>query len=312
MNILLTNDDGIYAPGITALAKSLRRLGNVTVVAPQVEHSGVGHKITFLTPLSVKKLFVGDTFWGFAVDGSPADCVKIGMTELCETRPNLVVSGINGGLNVGINTLYSGTVAAAVEGGLFGVPSIAVSIEASGEQHYAEAADMATTVIEHLLAARKQPCIYNINIPLAALKQWPQVPPAVKVVRVDPRQYWEQFERRVNPFGRTYFWMAGRPDPQHSQNVSPLSLQRELADNETDIEAIAQGFVTVTPLIHDLTHFTLTGEMQSWKWDLTKPAMVSDSEDYFDAQDGGGCLLNVRCTHLMPDSLHKRGQTTES
>src|SRR5205814_5614670 len=119
MQILLTNDDGIYAPGLAAMERALSKLGDVCVVAPAVEQSGVGHSITFLQPLIAKEVFDGERRRGWAVDGSPADSVKLGIFELCPQRPELVVSGINGGLNAGINVLYSGTVAAAIEGAFF-------------------------------------------------------------------------------------------------------------------------------------------------------------------------------------------------
>ena len=134
MLILLTNDDGIYAPGLRALEAELRQLGEVVLVSPAVEQSGVGHSITFLSPLIAREEFGldGKTRRGWAVEGSPADCVKLGIFEFCPRKPDLVVSGINGGLNAGINVLYSGTVAAAIEGAFFGLTSIAVSCT-SGE-----------------------------------------------------------------------------------------------------------------------------------------------------------------------------------
>jgi len=129
VKILLTNDDGIYAPGLAALETELRNIGDVTIVAPATEQSGVGHSITFLKPLVCKEVFDGDRRRGWAVEGSPADCVKIGLFEFCDGPPDLVVSGINGGLNAGINVLYSGTVAAAIESACFGITSVAVSLE---------------------------------------------------------------------------------------------------------------------------------------------------------------------------------------
>ena len=138
MQILLTNDDGIYAPGLAAMQQELRQLGEVSVVAPATEQSGVGHSITYLTPLIVKEVFYDERYpgqegqrWGWAVQGSPADCVKIGIAEFCPEPPHLVVSGINSGLNAGINVLYSGTVAAAIEGAFFGITSVAVSLQFS-------------------------------------------------------------------------------------------------------------------------------------------------------------------------------------
>ncbi|NNE00403.1 MAG: 5'/3'-nucleotidase SurE, partial [Pirellulaceae bacterium] len=130
MRILLCNDDGIFAPGLIALEQQLRHLGEVFVVAPATEQSGVGHSITFLTPLTCKSIHREGRHWGWAVNGSPADCVKLAIGELFKDNPiDLVVSGINSGLNAGINVLYSGTVAAAIEGAFFGVTSVAVSLE---------------------------------------------------------------------------------------------------------------------------------------------------------------------------------------
>ena len=155
MQILLTNDDGIYAPGLAAMERALNRLGDVAVVAPATEQSGVGHSITFLTPLVVKEIFDGPRRRGWAVEGSPADSVKIGISEFCPKRPDLVVSGINGGLNAGINVLYSGTVAAAIEGAFFDITSVAVSLEYDEHAQFDKAAQMACDVIKQILARKK-------------------------------------------------------------------------------------------------------------------------------------------------------------
>ena len=143
MLTLLTNDDGIFAPGLAAMERVLRRLGDVIVVAPSTEQSGVGHAITFLTPLTAKEVFEGGCRRGWSVDGSPADAVKLGISEFCPRRPDLVVSGINSGLNAGINVLYSGTVAAAIEGAFFGITSIATSLEFDEHADYDRAAEIA-------------------------------------------------------------------------------------------------------------------------------------------------------------------------
>ena len=169
MLILLTNDDGIYAPGLAALQRELAKLGDVAVVAPATEQSGVGHAITYLTPLIVKEVFqnermVGgnDDHWGWAVEGSPADCVKIGLAEFCPRRPDLVVSGINAGLNAGINVLYSGTVAAAIEGAFYGITSIAVSLQYEQHFQFEKAARLARQIIEQILAAKGPDRSYTI------------------------------------------------------------------------------------------------------------------------------------------------------
>ena len=144
MRILLTNDDGVYAPGLAAMEQQLRHLGEVVVVAPSTEQSGVGHSITFLTPLICKSIHRDGRHWAWAVDGSPADCVKLAIGELYRDQPiDLVVSGINSGLNAGISVLYSGTVAAAIEGAFFGVTSVAVSLEYDEDADFQSAAVIA-------------------------------------------------------------------------------------------------------------------------------------------------------------------------
>jgi len=235
--ILLTNDDGIYAPGLAAMKQELYRLGEVFVVAPAREQSGVAHSITYLTPLIVKEVYVGDELWGWAVEGSPADCVKIAVSEICPARPDLVVSGINSGLNAGINVLYSGTVAAAIEAAFFGIPSMAVSLQYDEHADYARAAEIAREIIQQLLVeAIHGTHLFNINIPAVALRGRP----SVRVVPMDISQYSEQYEKRIDPYGRPYYWLVGKP-PQPP------------ADGQTDLSALAQGYVTITPLHYNMT-----------------------------------------------------------
>lgn len=261
MLILLTNDDGIYAPGLAALQRELRRLGEVRVVAPATEQSGVGHSITYLTPLIVKEVFFQEKPWGWAVEGSPADCVKIGVTELCPRRPDLVVSGINGGLNAGINVLYSGTAAAAIEGAFFRITSVAVSLEFDEHAQFDKAARLAGTVIEQLLAHKSpEPQLYNLNIPTAALDGSPQV----RVVPMDVAQYGERFEKRRDPWGRDYYWATGQPP-------APT------AAHETDLTVLAQGDIALTPLDYDMTRHTVLAEMQPWQFDLSQALPASGS-----------------------------------
>jgi len=248
VHILLTNDDGIYAPGLKALARELQKLGNVCVVAPATEQSGVGHSITFLSPLVVKEIFDGDQHWGWAVEGSPADCVKLGLFEFCPHRPDLVVSGINGGLNAGINVLYSGTVAAAIEGAFFEVDSVAVSLEYGEHADFPAAAQLARRVIEKILR-HKEPAaqLYNLNIPLSALSGTPEL----LVVPMGVARYGENFEKRTDPRGRSYYWATNDPPPPRE-------------GKETDLSALAQGYVTLTPLDFDLTKRNTLAHMQGW------------------------------------------------
>ncbi|MEQ8786412.1 MAG: 5'/3'-nucleotidase SurE [Pirellulaceae bacterium] len=252
MLILLTNDDGIYAPGLAALEKALRNLGDVVVVAPATEQSGVGHSITFLMPLICKEVFDGDRRRGWAVEGSPADCVKIGVFEFCPRRPDLVVSGINGGLNAGINVLYSGTVAAAIEGAFFGITSVAVSLEFDEHAQYDKAAQLAAGVIEQILKQKGEASqLFNLNIPTAALEQTPEL----RVVPMDVARYGEHFIRRQDPKGRTYYWATGDPPPPQP-------------DDETDLSALKHGYVTLTPLGYDMTRLDQMREMRDWKFEL--------------------------------------------
>jgi len=252
--ILLTNDDGIYAPGLAAMERELRRLGEVCVVAPATEQSGVGHSITYLTPLIAKEVFLGDQRWGRAVEGSPADCVRIGVSEFCTRRPDLVVSGINGGLNAGINVLYSGTVAAAIEGAFFGITSIAVSLEFDEHAQFDRAARLARTIIQQILERKgPEPQLYNLNIPTAALCG----PPRVRVVPMDVAQYGEKFEKRTDPFGRDYYWATGQPPPP-------------VTERQTDLSAMAEGCITLTPLDYNMTRKAVLAEMEPWEFDLDK------------------------------------------
>ncbi|MFV2065661.1 MAG: 5'/3'-nucleotidase SurE [Pirellulales bacterium] len=246
MQILLTNDDGIYAPGLRAMEEALESLGDVCVVAPATEQSGVGHSITFLSPLVVKEVFEGDRRRGWAVEGSPADSVKIGVAEFCPQRPDLVVSGINGGLNAGINVLYSGTVAAAIEGAFFDITSVAVSLECDEHARFDQAARLAADIIEQILAQKgTQPRLYNLNIPTAALER----PAPVQIVPMCVARWGEGFESRRDPRGRRYFWATGGPP------VAPEGL-------ETDLSALAKGHITLTPLDYDMTRRDHLAEMQ--------------------------------------------------
>ena len=249
MLILLTNDDGIYAPGLTALEDELRAIGEVCVVAPATEQSGVGHAITFLSPLVCKEVYDGERRRGWAVEGSPADCVKLGVFELCPRRPDLVVSGLNGGLNTGINVLYSGTVAAAIEGAFFGITSFACSLEYNEHAQFAKAARISRLIIEQVLARKGEgPQLYNLNIPTVAV----DAPSQVRIVPMGISRYGEQFIKRTDPRGRTYYWATNDPPPQPE-------------GRETDLTAITHGHITLTPLQYSMTKLATLAEMQEWQ-----------------------------------------------
>jgi 5'-nucleotidase len=251
MHILLTNDDGVFAPGLRALRKELMCLGDVIVVAPALEQSGVAHTITLLTPLVVKQVDEDDgSTLGWMVEGSPADSVKLAICELMARPPDLIVSGINSGSNAGINVLYSGTVAAAIEGAFFKITSIAVSLELSEHFDFPYAAKQAVRVIEKILA-NKPPngSLFNVNLPAHSRGE----PKGIRIVPMGLGRYGEGFERRQDPRGRTYYWLTY--NPPHS-----------LRGPETDVSSLCEGYITVTPLHFDLTRHDLIGEVSRWKW----------------------------------------------
>lgn len=255
MRILLTNDDGIFAPGLRALLPELRKLGDVTVVAPATEQSAVGHSITLLNPLIVQEVYDEHKEpLGWAVEGRPADCVKLALTQLLPEWPDLLVSGINSGSNAGINVLYSGTVAAAIEGAFFDIPSIAVSLEYKRptKLDFPQAADIARRVIEQILVHRPEHGrLFNVNIP--NLDNGP--PRGVKVVPQGTKPYKESYDRRMDPRGRTYYWI--------STDISSPDLS-----GNSDVTALADQYVTVTPLCFNLTDVGHLGPMREWKWRL--------------------------------------------
>jgi len=239
LQILVVNDDGIHAPGLRAMADVLRGIGDVQVVAPLVEQSGVSHRITFLHPIMVKEMRDEDgSHYGWAVDGSPADCVKLGVLEFCPRRPDLIVSGINSGANVGINVIYSGTVAAAIEGAFFGITSVAVSLAQGTPPDYHAAGQRVTPIIQELL--RRSPdrrALWNINLPDTSAAG----PRGIRICTMGVRRHTDTIEKRIDPRGRAYYW-SGIDQPR-PQDLEP----------GTDVHDLRAGYITVTPLQFDLT-----------------------------------------------------------
>jgi len=239
--ILLTNDDGIFAPGLTLMCRELRRFGEVKVVAPESEQSAVGHAISLTNPLRVKELTLEGGVQGWAVSGTPADCVKIALAELLPQAPDLVVSGINLGPNVGINVLYSGTVSAATEAAILGVKGVALSLNSyDKDADFATAALLARRVLARLLGWQAWHHGICLNVNLPALP--PDRVKGIRITRQDTGPLVEHFERRVDPRQHVYYWLA------------EINERREL-DLETDYGALSQGYVTITPIQHDLTHY---------------------------------------------------------
>jgi 5'-nucleotidase len=243
MRILVANDDGIYSPGIKALALALRGLGEVMVVAPDVEQSGVGHSITFRRPLRFKHTAAagfGD-IPAYRVDGTPADCVVMGVHLL--GKPDLVVSGINIGVNMGLDLTHSGTVAAALEGVSYNIPSIAFSLDARGEElHFEQAAQQTVPIVEWVMRHGLPPkTLLNVNFPN-------HPPKGLKVTRLSTHHYEDSVVKREDPDGSPYYWVAGKPTAKLEEG--------------TDLWAVRDGYTSVTPISADLTNDGFKGELE--------------------------------------------------
>jgi 5'-nucleotidase len=239
MNILLTNDDGIFAPGLSAIYKELVNIGNVTVVAPAASKSGASHSVTFNRPLVCNKVDVNGLFSGYSIEGSPADCVKLAVLQLCEHKIDLLVAGINNGANAGINIYYSGTVAAAMEGVLLGIPSVAMSLANEEQMDYAAAASYCIHIIKELIPI-KPGVVVNINIPLLSSGR----PNGIKVVPQSNKAFDEYYAPQKGENGQTVYQLAGGPHP--------------LEDPQADIVALMEGYISVTALAPDMTEYKRT------------------------------------------------------
>ena len=241
MRILISNDDGYLAPGIAALVRACQGLGHIDVVAPEQNASGTSNALTLQRPLSVFEARGHDVQGFRVVNGTPSDCVHVALTGLLPQRPDLVISGINNGANMGDDTLYSGTVAAAMEGFLFGVPAIAFSLVDKGWAHLDESAAAARAIVESVLAARPvgagaEPFLLNVNFPNRAdVAALPRV-----VTRLGRRHASEPVIRQASPRGDTIYW------------IGPAGDAREAGEG-TDFHAVASGRISITPLQVDLT-----------------------------------------------------------
>ncbi len=240
--ILVSNDDGIFSNGIKALVEVASEFGDVVVVAPDRQQSAVGHAITLESPLRAQKMEVNGQFEGFAINGTPADCVKLAHNQLLQRAPDLVLSGINHGSNAGINILYSGTVSAATEGTVLGYPSVAVSCtEYNLDADLTACMEAARRVIRFVLKkGLPKGVTMNINAPAGDFK-------GIKWARMADSRYVEEYDARKDPFNRPYYWMSGR---------------FELLDegSDADIKILNDGFATVTPIQYDLTDYKILRE----------------------------------------------------
>ena len=244
MRILLSNDDGYFAPGIAALAQALAPLGEITVVAPERDRSGASNSLTLDRPLSLHRASNGFLY----VNGTPTDCVHMAVTGLLDIEPDIVVSGINAGSNMGDDTLYSGTVAAATEGYLLGIPAIAVSLVGREFAHYATAARVARELVERIFRdPPAEPVLLNVNVPDLAYDELA----GQEVTRLGRRHKAQPVVKSVNPRGDTVYW------------VGPAGAARE-AGPGTDFHALERGAVSVTPLQVDLTHAGQVDAIGRW------------------------------------------------
>lgn len=256
--ILLTNDDGIDAKGLAALASALEGLGTLAVVAPAQEQSAVGHAITVRTPLRTRAWpfeAPSEPLWARAVTGTPADCVKLAVQRLLPRRPDLVVSGINHGPNTAVNVIYSGTVSAATEAAILGVPAVAVSHCAwDPDSDYEASGRIARVIAERVLAEDFPPgLLLNVNVPPGRFEELR----GIQVTRQARARWEEEFQERFDPTDQPYYWLGG----------AFVNLDE---GPDTDLAAIEQGYVSVTPLQYDLTAYSFMDALAAWPWPSTQ------------------------------------------
>ena len=257
MRIMLTNDDGIHAPGLRALDRTFRQAGHqVCVVAPMTEQSAVGHAVTLSSPLRIKSIH-DDPFRGFGISGTPVDCVKIGLNAILSEQPELVVSGINNGANVGVDILYSGTVAAATEAALAGIPALAVSIDDFHPEYLDDHADFVTRFLERIDPASCPPKrVLNLNFPAGSL----HAARGLKICLQTQSVYDDRYEQRSDPRGNAYYWLSGEIPPNE-------------LEPGTDRDLLSQGYVTLTPLRFDFSDRELIAGLEgTWESSLFDPS----------------------------------------
>lgn len=258
MKLLISNDDGIFALGIRTLADTLAQAGhNVTVVCPDRERSATGHGLTLHDPIRAEKVesIFHPSIKAWACSGTPSDCVKLALGALIDGPPDFVLSGINHGSNLGTDVLYSGTVSAAMEGVIEGIPSIAFSLASHTSQEFQSAALFAKQLI-HQFSKQPLPEVMLLNVNVPPLK--PEEIAGVTITRQGVRRYFDTFEKRVDPRGKTYYWLAGEVLEDVEQ---PAHLH--LPENvPTDVQAIRDKYITVTPLQYNLTDVVGVSSLQ--------------------------------------------------
>ncbi len=249
LKILLTNDDGIDAPGLHSLYLAMKDFGEITIVAPSTERSAVGHAITLSDPLRVDSHQKDGSFFGYAVNGTPADCVKIACGAIMADMPDMVISGINLGPNTGINTIYSGTVSAATEGSILGISSFAISLGTFQNPDFRYAAKFGRKMAEKLIGKKLPRGVFlNVNVPACQENEIQ----GIHVTRMSLTLYKENFDKRVDPRGRIYYWLTG----QQNNFETDLSV---------DVAALHANRISVTPIHYDLTRYDFLKTLDQWQ-----------------------------------------------
>ncbi|MCX7834070.1 MAG: 5'/3'-nucleotidase SurE [Ignavibacteria bacterium] len=251
--ILISNDDGIESQGIIRLAKEIKKFATVIVAAPHTQQSAVGHSITMSNPIRMSKIFYNKEFFGYAVEGTPADAVKLAVHNLLkEKKIDLLISGINQGANTAINIIYSGTVSAAAEGTILGIPSIAVSLASYIYKNFDAAAEVASKIAKAVLKyGLPTGTLLNVNVPPVPKSKIRGI-----VITKQGKSYWNDvYEKRIDPNNREYYWLTGYM----------VKTDKGL---EYDVSAVEKNYVSVTPIHYDLTDYKTYEKMKSWKLKL--------------------------------------------
>lgn len=249
MRIMVANDDGITAPGIRALAVALAKEHEVHVLAPDRERSATGHALTLHRPLTAEPHDLDPALASaWAITGTPSDCVKLAVGAILREPPDLVVSGINRGPNLGADVLYSGTVSAAMEGVINGLPAVAFSLATFSDRGYEQAADFAVSLVRQL-AGRTLPPKFLLNVNVPAQEGEPYA--GVRVTKLGVRKYKDVFEHRQDPRGRTFYWLAGEAI-------------EEGEDPDSDVVAVRSNYVSITPIQYDLTYYPMLEPIKGW------------------------------------------------
>ena len=255
MHILVTNDDGVNAPGLLALAEEMSKLGKVSILAPDRNWSASGHVKTLDRPLRVKEVRLSEQIMAWASDGAPSDCVALAVCGFVQEKIDLVVSGINPYANLGHDVTYSGTVTAAMEAAIWGIPAIAMSLESPenlvGPADYYASARIARVVAQSVLHYSLAPnLLLNVNVPYLPYEQLR----GIRITRLGLRVYHDRLDQRMDPRGKPYYWTAG-------------DLPTGVPERGTDIGVLTEGYVSVTPLQLDLTAYHAIPDLNSWEWE---------------------------------------------